>query len=93
MFFLSRLFGGLIQDIKTKAKWYISDFKDGLHIQCVATLFFMFFACLSPIITFGGLLGAATDNYIVCVFNSLNTIIYMVISRLVMCTDVLFIST
>ena len=26
----------------------------------------MYFACLTPIITFGGLLGAATDNNIVC---------------------------
>jgi len=60
-----RLFGGLIQDIKLKAKWYVSDYKDGLHVQCIAAFFFMYFACLTPIVTFGGLLGAATDNYIV----------------------------
>jgi len=66
MFGVRRLFGGLIQDIKLKAKWYISDYKDGLHVQCIAAFFFMYFACLTPIVTFGGLLGAATDNYIVC---------------------------
>ena len=62
---MRRLFGGLIQDIKLKAKWYVSDYKDGLHVQCIAAFFFMYFACLTPIVTFGGLLGAATDNYIV----------------------------
>lgn len=36
---------------------YLSDFKDGLNFQCVATFFFVYFACLSPAITFGGLLG------------------------------------
>jgi hypothetical protein len=71
LLFVLRLFGGLIQDIKNKAPWYLSDFTDALHIQCVATLFFMFFACLSPIITFGGLLGAATDNYIVRLYLAL----------------------
>ena len=65
LYVLCRLFGGLIQDVKLKAKWYVSDYKDGLHVQCVAAFFFMYFACLTPIVTFGGLLGAATDNYIV----------------------------
>ena len=68
---MRRLFGGLIQDIKLKAKWYVSDYKDGLHVQCIAAFFFMYFACLTPIVTFGGLLGAATDNYIVRVSASL----------------------
>ena len=66
---MNRLFGGLIHDIKLKAKWYVSDYKDALHVQCIAAFFFMYFACLTPIVTFGGLLGAATDNYIVC-FNA-----------------------
>ena len=60
-----RIFGGLRNDIKRKAKWYISDYKDVLHVQCIASVFFMYFACLTPIITFGGLLGAATDNNMV----------------------------
>ena len=62
---VGRLFGGLIHDIKLKAKWYVSDLKDGLHVQCIAAFFFMYFACLTPIVTFGGLLGAATDDFIV----------------------------
>uniref|UniRef100_T1IXC2 Anion exchange protein n=1 Tax=Strigamia maritima TaxID=126957 RepID=T1IXC2_STRMM len=57
-----RLFGGLINDIKRKAPWYWSDFKDAMAIQCLASFIFLYFACLTPIITFGGLLGKATNN-------------------------------
>ncbi|KAL4217260.1 Sodium bicarbonate cotransporter 3 [Mactra antiquata] len=58
-----RLFGGLIADIKRKVPWYLSDFKDCLHIQCVASTIFLFLATLTPNVTFGGLLGQATDQY------------------------------
>lgn len=57
-----RLFGGLIDDIKRKAPWYVSDFTDGFSTQCIASIAFLYFASLSPIITFGGLLGDATEN-------------------------------
>jgi len=57
-----RLFGGLINDIKRKKSWYLSDFKDAISLQCIASYFFIYFACLTPIITFGGLLGDATGN-------------------------------
>lgn len=57
-----RLFGGLINDLKRKAPWYVADFKDGISMQCVASWIFLYFACLSPIITFGGLLGEATGK-------------------------------
>ncbi|XP_060822765.1 electroneutral sodium bicarbonate exchanger 1 isoform X14 [Bombus pascuorum] len=57
-----RLFGGLINDIKRKVPFYFSDFKDALALQCVASFIFLYFACLSPIITFGGLLSEATGK-------------------------------
>lgn len=60
-----RLFGGLILDIKRKAPFFVSDFKDGLSLQCVASLLFLYCACMSPVITFGGLLGEATDGRMV----------------------------
>jgi hypothetical protein len=60
--FTGRFCGGLIDDIKRKAPWYLSDFRDGSNFQCVSSILFMYFACLSPIITFGGLLGVATDQ-------------------------------
>ncbi|XP_043287400.1 electrogenic sodium bicarbonate cotransporter 1 isoform X4 [Venturia canescens] len=57
-----RLFGGLVNDIKRKAPFYLSDFKDALALQCIASFIFLYFACLSPIITFGGLLSEATGK-------------------------------
>lgn len=57
-----RLFGGLVNDLKRKKPWYFSDFKDALNLQCVASWIFLYFACLSPIITFGGLLSEATGK-------------------------------
>ncbi|XP_046386764.1 sodium bicarbonate cotransporter 3 isoform X7 [Ischnura elegans] len=57
-----RLFGGLVNDVKRKVPWYWSDFKDALALQCIASWIFLYFACLSPIITFGGLLGEATGR-------------------------------
>ncbi|CAH0556897.1 unnamed protein product [Brassicogethes aeneus] len=56
------LFGGLINDFKRKAPWYWTDFKDALSSQCIASWIFLYFACLSPIITFGGLLADATGK-------------------------------
>ncbi|XP_022693621.1 electroneutral sodium bicarbonate exchanger 1-like isoform X1 [Varroa jacobsoni] len=58
------LWGGLKNDIMRKMPWYISDFKDACSLQSVASIFFLYFACLTPIITFGGLLGSATENRI-----------------------------
>ena len=60
-----RLFGGLLLDIKRKAPFYVSDFKDGCSLQCVASFLFLYCACMSPVITFGGLLGEATEGRIV----------------------------
>ena len=57
-----RLFGGLINDLKRKKPFYLPDFKDALSLQCIASWLFLYFACLTPIVTFGGLLGAATGH-------------------------------
>ncbi|XP_069814742.1 sodium bicarbonate cotransporter 3 isoform X1 [Dendropsophus ebraccatus] len=59
-----RLFGGLMLDIKRKAPFFLSDFKDALSLQCLASVLFLYCACMSPVITFGGLLGEATQNSI-----------------------------
>lgn len=55
-------FGGLRNDIKRKVPFYWSDFKEAMALQCVASWIFLYFACLSPIITFGGLLSQATGR-------------------------------
>ncbi|XP_074878079.1 electroneutral sodium bicarbonate exchanger 1-like [Buteo buteo] len=60
----TRLFGGLTLDVKRKAPWFWSDFRDGLSLQCLASFLFLYCACMSPVITFGGLLGEATNGQI-----------------------------
>ena len=58
------LFGGLINDLRRRFKWYFSDFKDGLNSQCLAAAIFIYFAGLSGAVAFGGLLGEKTGNLI-----------------------------
>ncbi|XP_076858589.1 anion exchange protein 3 isoform X2 [Brachyhypopomus gauderio] len=55
-------FGGLIHDIRRRYPHYISDLKDALDSQCIAAVIFIYFAALSPTITFGGLLGEKTQG-------------------------------
>ncbi|XP_035847302.1 sodium bicarbonate cotransporter 3-like isoform X13 [Sander lucioperca] len=59
-----RLFGGLVLDIKRKLPFYWSDIRDSLSLQCLASVLFLYCACMSPVITFGGLLGEATKGNI-----------------------------
>ncbi|KAF4089653.1 hypothetical protein AMELA_G00069080 [Ameiurus melas] len=57
-----RLFGGAIRDARNRYPKYLSDFKDALNPQCMAAVIFIYFAALSPAITFGGLLGDKTEG-------------------------------
>jgi len=57
-------FGGVINDWKRRFPWYISDFVDGLNSQCLAAAIFIFFACLSGAIAFGGITATKTNNQI-----------------------------
>ncbi|KAK1875285.1 Anion exchange protein 2 [Dissostichus eleginoides] len=59
-----RLFGGLIRDVKRRYPQYLSDIRDALNAQCMAAIIFIYFASLSPAITFGGLLGEKTEGLI-----------------------------
>ncbi|XP_052435527.1 sodium bicarbonate cotransporter 3 isoform X3 [Carassius gibelio] len=59
-----RIFGGLVLDVKRKAPFYWSDVRDALSLQCLASILFLYCACMSPVITFGGLLGETTKNNI-----------------------------
>lgn len=53
---------GLSEDIKRKSPYLWSDFKDGLRIKSLSSTFFLFFACLSPAVAFGGLLSVSTGG-------------------------------
>lgn len=55
-------FGGLLHDINRRYPQYVSDLKDGLDMQCIAAVIFIYFAALSPTITFGGLLGKPVNH-------------------------------
>ncbi|XP_014372490.1 band 3 anion transport protein isoform X1 [Alligator sinensis] len=59
-----RPFGGLVNDIKRRYPKYLSDIKDALSPQCLAAAIFIYFAALSPAITFGGLLDEKTNSEI-----------------------------
>ncbi|KAK1806612.1 hypothetical protein P4O66_005117, partial [Electrophorus voltai] len=59
-----RFFGGLVLDVKRKTPFYWSDVRDALSLQCLASILFLYCACMSPVITFGGLLGEVTKNNI-----------------------------
>uniref|UniRef100_A0AAR2JKY2 Anion exchange protein n=1 Tax=Pygocentrus nattereri TaxID=42514 RepID=A0AAR2JKY2_PYGNA len=61
--FTGRFCGGLYLDIKRKIPWLPSDFYDGFHIQSISGVLFIYLGCITNAITFGGLLGDATDNY------------------------------
>ncbi|KAB5532800.1 hypothetical protein PHYPO_G00124370 [Pangasianodon hypophthalmus] len=68
-----RLFGGLVLDVKRKAPFYWSDVRDAFSLQCLASVLFLYCACMSPVITFGGLLGEITKNNICCWWIDLRT--------------------
>uniref|UniRef100_A0A4W3IFB2 Anion exchange protein n=1 Tax=Callorhinchus milii TaxID=7868 RepID=A0A4W3IFB2_CALMI len=55
-------FGGLVRDIKRRYPKYLSDITDALNAQCLAAVIFIYFAALSPAITFGGLLSEKTEG-------------------------------
>lgn len=60
-----RILGGLVNDVRRKAPFLWSDIRDALSLQCLASILFLYCACMSPVITFGGLLGEATKGNIV----------------------------
>uniref|UniRef100_A0A3B5LYR1 Anion exchange protein n=1 Tax=Xiphophorus couchianus TaxID=32473 RepID=A0A3B5LYR1_9TELE len=57
-----RFCGGLLLDIKRKAPFFISDFTDALNIQALSAILFIYLGTVTNAITFGGLLGDATEN-------------------------------
>ncbi|XP_056236582.1 sodium bicarbonate cotransporter 3-like isoform X2 [Seriola aureovittata] len=59
-----RIFGGLVNDVRRKAPFLWSDIRDAVSLQCLASVLFLYCACMSPVITFGGLLGEATKGNI-----------------------------
>ncbi len=59
-----RFCGGVINDIKRRFPHYAADIKDGLHPKTIASVMFLFFACLAPAVTFGGVMSIQTGGAI-----------------------------
>ena len=62
--YTGRFGGGLMADIRRRAAVYRSDFTDGLHQKSVSSSLFLFFACFTPAVTFGGVMAVQTGNNI-----------------------------
>ena len=62
--YTGKLGGGLRNDIARRWQHYASDFRDGLHAKCVGSTLFLFFACLAPAVTFGGVMAKDTGGQI-----------------------------
>ncbi|XP_008323880.1 electrogenic sodium bicarbonate cotransporter 1-like [Cynoglossus semilaevis] len=54
--------GGLVLDVKRKLPFFASDFHDPPHIQSLSAILFIYLGTVTNAITFGGLLGDATEN-------------------------------
>lgn len=55
---------GIVGDLRRRLPHLVDDFRSGLQGKCVASIIFLFFACLAPAITFGGIMGIATGGQI-----------------------------
>uniref|UniRef100_A0AAR2KBN5 Anion exchange protein n=1 Tax=Pygocentrus nattereri TaxID=42514 RepID=A0AAR2KBN5_PYGNA len=84
-------FGGMIRDLKRRYQHYVSDITDAMNVQVLATVIFIYFAALSPAITFGGLLADKVDNMIGVSELMLSTAVLGVIFCLVAAQPVLVI--
>lgn len=59
-----RFAGGVVDDIKRRLPHYMADVKDGFHPKILASVMFLFFACLAPAVTFGGVMSVQTGGAI-----------------------------
>lgn len=59
-----RLGGGLVADVRRRLPFYVSDFRDGISMKVLASVAFLFFACLANAVAFGGLNSLLTGGEI-----------------------------
>lgn len=64
MTFTGSFGGGLRGDLRRRLPWYGDDFRQGLDRKVLATIAFLFFACLANAIAFGGLTAVVTEGQI-----------------------------
>ncbi|MCB9596062.1 MAG: HCO3- transporter [Sandaracinaceae bacterium] len=59
-----KLFGGIVRDLRRRGPHWVDDWRAGLRVKVLASVLFMFFACLAPAVAFGGLLATLTGGQI-----------------------------
>lgn len=64
MVWTGRLAGGLRDDLGRRLRWYGDDLRQGLSGKVLASVLFLFFACLANAVAFGGLTGLVTGGQI-----------------------------
>jgi hypothetical protein len=57
-------FEGIITDFQRRKPYYMSDWTDGFRRRSVTAIFFMYVACLAPVVAFGGITDIITDGAI-----------------------------
>lgn len=72
-----RPFYGLYMDIRTKLPFYISDWTDCASLQCLAATLYLYLVCLCSVVAFGGMLGAATENYMVRIMQEIFCVMFI----------------
>ncbi|CBY15064.1 unnamed protein product [Oikopleura dioica] len=60
----NKFWGAMINDIKRRYPLYLSDIKDGFNAHCIVSALFVYFALLSPAVSFGGLLEDKTNGFL-----------------------------
>ena len=57
---------GIVSDFMARhRRYYWSDIKDGFNVQVIASIIFVFFANVTPAVSFGGLLLTTTEKHLV----------------------------
>ena len=57
-----RPFSGIMNDVKRRGPSYASDWKDGIRKRTLGASLFLYFACLAPVVAFGGIASLITEG-------------------------------
>jgi mannitol/fructose-specific phosphotransferase system IIA component (Ntr-type) len=83
----------LVEEVRCKLPWYLSEFKDGCHFKCLTAILLLLFACLAPTITFGALMNKGTHGHIGVSEALLATMIHGVIFSLTSAQPIILLGT
>lgn len=61
--FTGKFAGGIRGDFRRRMRNYRADFTDGLSVKTLSATGFLFFACLAPAVTFGGVMADQTGGH------------------------------